>query len=25
MWDMCRSTYDVAHKSMEMSQETRRR
>jgi hypothetical protein len=25
MWEMCRSTYDVAHKSMEMSQETRRR
>jgi hypothetical protein len=25
LWEMCRSTYDVAHKSMEMSQETRRR
>jgi hypothetical protein len=25
MWEMCRNTYDVAHKSMEMSQETRRR
>jgi hypothetical protein len=25
MWEMCRSTYDVAHKSMEMSQETQRR
>jgi hypothetical protein len=25
MWEMCRSTYDVAHKIMEMSQETRRR
>jgi hypothetical protein len=25
MWEMCRSTYDVDHKSMEMSQETRRR
>jgi hypothetical protein len=25
MWEMCRSTYDVAHKSMVMSRETRRR
>jgi hypothetical protein len=25
MWDMCCSTYDVAHKSFNMSQETRRR
>jgi hypothetical protein len=25
LWDMCRSTYDVAYRSMEMSQETRRR
>jgi hypothetical protein len=25
LWDMCRNTYDVAHGSMEMSQETRRR
>jgi hypothetical protein len=25
MWEMCCNTYDVAHKSMEMSQETRRR
>jgi hypothetical protein len=25
MWDMCRSTYDVAHRSIEMTQETRRR
>jgi hypothetical protein len=25
LWDMCRSSYDVAHKSMEMSQETRKR
>jgi hypothetical protein len=25
LWEMCRSSYDVAHRSMEMSQETRRR
>jgi hypothetical protein len=25
MWEMCRSSYDVAHRSLEMSQETRKR